>query len=109
MNKRLLKRHKRQVSRAKGRIRLSEPDVRTPEEVRAAREASRPTADRRGGAHTRYSTPSTQSQAETTDTAVQPAPKGSQSSAPDPGDAANSDGQGAGRPQRPFERGKEVL
>jgi len=42
MNKRLEKRHKRQVSRAKGRLRLSEPDVRTPEQIKAAREASRP-------------------------------------------------------------------
>lgn len=59
MNKRLLKRHKRQVSRAKEKIRPSEPDVRTPEQVRAAREASRPAADRRTGVHSRYSTPST--------------------------------------------------
>ena len=42
MNKRLLKRHKRQVSRAKERVNLSEPDVRTPEQLKAAREASRP-------------------------------------------------------------------
>ena len=41
MNKRLLKRHKRQVSRAKEKIKLSEPDLRTPEEIKAAREASR--------------------------------------------------------------------
>jgi hypothetical protein len=41
MNKRLLKRHKRQVSRAKERTRLSEPDLRTPEQIQAAREASR--------------------------------------------------------------------
>ena len=42
MNKRLEKRHKRQVSRARERVKVSEPDVRTPEQVRAAREASRP-------------------------------------------------------------------
>lgn len=42
MDKRLAKRHKRQVSRSRQRIRLSEPDVRTPEQIRAAREASRP-------------------------------------------------------------------
>ena len=42
MNKRLVKRHKRQVSRERERIRLSEPDLRTPEQVTAAREASRP-------------------------------------------------------------------
>ena len=42
MIKRLLKRHNREVSRAKAKVRLSEPDVRTPEQVSAAREASRP-------------------------------------------------------------------
>ncbi len=47
MNKRLLKRHKRQVSRAKERVRLSEPDLRTPEQLTAAREASRAVASRR--------------------------------------------------------------
>ena len=46
MNKRLLKRHKREVSRAKGHVKVSEPDVRTPEQIRAAREASRPAGDR---------------------------------------------------------------
>ena len=44
MDKRLEKRHKRQVARAKQHARVSEPDVRTPEEIKAAREASRPTA-----------------------------------------------------------------
>jgi len=47
MNKRLVKRHKRQVARAKEKVKLSEPDLRTPEQVRAAREASRPA----GGVH----------------------------------------------------------
>lgn len=42
MDKRLMKRHKRQVARAGQRVRLSQPDVRTPEQLRAAREASRP-------------------------------------------------------------------
>jgi hypothetical protein len=42
MDKRLAKRHKRQVARAKDRVKVSEPDVRTPEEIKAAREASRP-------------------------------------------------------------------
>jgi hypothetical protein len=42
MDKRLAKRHKRQVSRAREHVKLSEPDVRTPEEIKAAREASRP-------------------------------------------------------------------
>jgi hypothetical protein len=42
MDKRLAKRHKRQVSRAKERVKISEPDLRTPEQIKAAREASRP-------------------------------------------------------------------
>ncbi|MDZ7639402.1 MAG: hypothetical protein U5J83_14300 [Bryobacterales bacterium] len=42
MDKRLQKRHKRQVARAKLHAKVSEPDVRTPEEIRAAREASKP-------------------------------------------------------------------
>jgi hypothetical protein len=50
MNKRLEKQHKRRVSRAKNRIELSVPDVRTPEQIRAAREASRPADLRRNGA-----------------------------------------------------------
>ncbi len=41
MDKRLEKRHKRQVARAKLHAKISQPDVRTPEEIRAAREASR--------------------------------------------------------------------
>ena len=45
MNKKLLKAHKRKVERAKARKKISEPDLRTPEEIKAAREASRP----RGG------------------------------------------------------------
>jgi hypothetical protein len=43
LDKRLAKRHKRQVERAKEHVKLSEPDVRTPEQIAAAREASRPT------------------------------------------------------------------
>ena len=46
MDKRLAKRHKRQIARAKERVKVSEPDVRTPEEIKAAREASRPTGGR---------------------------------------------------------------
>jgi hypothetical protein len=42
-NKRLLKRHKRKVSRAKENVKLSEPDLRTPEQIKAARDASRAT------------------------------------------------------------------
>jgi hypothetical protein len=44
MDKRIAKRHKRQVSRARQKVKLSEPDVRTREQVRDAREASRPSA-----------------------------------------------------------------
>jgi len=51
MDKRLAKRHKRQVSRAKQHVKLSEPDLRTPEQIKAAREASRPTGDRGGEAN----------------------------------------------------------
>ena len=59
MNKRLEKRHKRQVSRAKNHVRLSVPDLRTPEEVRLAREASRPADGRTKGPplHLRNSPP----------------------------------------------------
>jgi hypothetical protein len=46
MDKRLAKRYKRQVARAKERVKLSEPDVRTPEQIEAAREASRPDTSR---------------------------------------------------------------
>ena len=41
MDKRLAKRHKRQVARAKEKAKVSEPDVRTPEEIAAAREAGK--------------------------------------------------------------------
>jgi hypothetical protein len=63
MDKRILKRHKRQVARAKARVRLSEPDLRTPEQLRAAREASRPAAGRRDGPHASYLTPPTRNHA----------------------------------------------
>jgi hypothetical protein len=46
MDKRLAKRHKRQVARAKMNVKLSEPDLRTHEQIEAAREASRPDAGR---------------------------------------------------------------
>ncbi len=46
MDKRLEKRHKRQVARAKNKVKTSEPDVRTFEQIEAAREASRPDASR---------------------------------------------------------------
>ncbi|MBL8219825.1 MAG: hypothetical protein JNL62_11380 [Bryobacterales bacterium] len=41
MSNRLLKRHKRQVDRARQNKKVSEPDLRTPEQIKAAREASR--------------------------------------------------------------------
>lgn len=44
MNKRLMKRHKRQVTRARERVKQTEPDLRTPDQVAAAREASRSVA-----------------------------------------------------------------
>ena len=58
MNKRLEKRHKRQVSRAKERVKLSQPDLRTPEQLAAAREASRAVASRRSDPRAPYSTSS---------------------------------------------------
>ena len=48
MDKRLAKRHKRQVARAREHVKLSEPDVRTHEQIEAAREASRPNLSRDG-------------------------------------------------------------
>jgi len=41
MDKRLAKRHKRQVARARANVKTSEPDLRTPEQIEADREASR--------------------------------------------------------------------
>jgi hypothetical protein len=58
MNKKLEKRHKRQVSRARSRVKLSEPDVRTPEQITAAREASRAVGVLRNDPHANYATPS---------------------------------------------------
>ena len=63
MNKRLLKRHKRQVARAHERVKISEPDVRTPEQIQADREASRPTGGWRGGSSAGYSGPSVRNSA----------------------------------------------
>ena len=40
MDKRLAKRHKRQVARAKAHVKTSEPDLRTQEQIEAARAAS---------------------------------------------------------------------
>ena len=66
MNKRLQKRHKRQVSRARDQVKLSEPDVRTPEQIRAAREGSRPAGGWGNSPHAKYSTPSIPNRAGTT-------------------------------------------
>jgi len=63
MTKRILKRHKRQVARAKQRVNLSEPDLRTPEQLRAARDASRPAGGRHDSPGALYSAPSTRHQA----------------------------------------------
>ena len=63
MNKRLLKRHQRQVSRAKERVKLSEPDLRTPEQLKAAREVSRSVAGQHDVPRAPYSTPSVRNQA----------------------------------------------
>ncbi|MEQ1949536.1 MAG: hypothetical protein ABL995_20260 [Bryobacteraceae bacterium] len=41
-----MKRHKREFSKTRGQVKLSEPDVRTPEQIKAAREASRPAGGR---------------------------------------------------------------
>lgn len=46
MDKRLAKVHKRKVARARERVKLSEPDLRTEEQIKAAREASRLIAGR---------------------------------------------------------------
>jgi len=46
MDKRAAKRHKRQVARAKLHSKQSQPDVRTHEQIEAARESSRPDAKR---------------------------------------------------------------
>ena len=59
MNKRLAKRHKRQVARAKERVKLSAPDLRTPEQLAAAREASRAVTSRRVDHRAHYFMPST--------------------------------------------------
>jgi hypothetical protein len=57
MDKRLAKRHKREVSRARDRVKISEPDVRTPEQIKAAREASRPDQNRGSAPNVGSSTP----------------------------------------------------
>ena len=54
MDKRLAKRHKRQVSRERERVRTSEPDLRTPEQIKEAREASRATMGRGSDSNVRH-------------------------------------------------------
>lgn len=54
MNKRILKRHKCQISRAGEQVRISQPDLRTSEQVAAAREVSRSVASRSSLAHANY-------------------------------------------------------
>jgi hypothetical protein len=55
MNKRLEKRHKRKVLRERERVKTSEPDLRTPEQVKAAKETSRSIAGRNHSPHELYS------------------------------------------------------
>ena len=57
MNKRLEKRHKRKVTRERERVKLSQPDVRTPEQIKAAREASRGLTSSRTDPHASYTAP----------------------------------------------------
>ena len=54
MDKRQAKRHKRHVARARAHVKQSEPDVRTPEELEAAREAGRQAGGQRNGAPALY-------------------------------------------------------
>jgi hypothetical protein len=58
MDKRLAKRHKRAVARAREHAKISEPDVRTPEEIKAAREASRGHGFGASSGHAKGSMPS---------------------------------------------------
>ncbi len=49
MSKRLMKLQNRKVARAKARVKTSEPDVRTHEQIAAAREASKAANGGRAG------------------------------------------------------------
>ena len=62
MTNKLLKRHKRQVARAKERVKVSEPDVRTAEQLRTAREASQPAGGWGSGSRALYAGRSTRNQ-----------------------------------------------
>lgn len=55
MDKRLAKRHKRAVSRANINAKETEPDVRTSEQIQAAKDASRPAGGHVGDASARGS------------------------------------------------------
>ena len=57
MNKRLEKRHKRQVTRARQRVKLSAPDLRSPEQLKALREASRALVGHGSRPPAHYATP----------------------------------------------------
>jgi hypothetical protein len=76
MDKRLQKRHKRQVARARERVRVSEPDLRTPEQLRAAREASQPAGGWRNRARALYSKLSTPNPSGPADPAADSTAKG---------------------------------
>lgn len=64
MDKRLMKRHKRHVLRARERVRVTEPDVRTPEQLKAAREASRLGGVRGNQSPAHYTMPSSTAKTE---------------------------------------------
>jgi hypothetical protein len=55
MNKRLEKRDKHKVLREGERVKLSQPDLRTPEQLKAARESSVGMTRRNNNSHERYS------------------------------------------------------
>ena len=62
MNKRLEKRHKRQVTRARERVKVSAPDLRTAEELKALREANRALVGHGSRIPAPYSTPQTKAE-----------------------------------------------
>jgi hypothetical protein len=57
LHRRLEKRHKRHVLRARQQVNLSQIDVRTPEQLKAARGASRRITGQRNDSHALPSTP----------------------------------------------------
>ncbi len=62
MSKRLMKLQNRKVARAKAKVKLSEPDVRTHEQIAAAREASKAANGGRAGAPGGSALPSNRNQ-----------------------------------------------